>query len=240
MAVGVRAAGGPVPRLDACARPAWARAHVERLRCSGEQASVRSRAAGSGERWRGASGADGAVRPARACASAAGRPWWARALLGSPRRDVRLGARESGVGGRAWCALGEKEPSTACFGEERGKGGRAREEEERRGKEREKKRKEKENGKKKKKKEKKGREKGKGEREGGIRAGITALIAEPVGHARRPGARERDAQVEGKQGVGYGCRVFGESGDPAEQGGFRTTGVRVSRRDLELNDEAKI
>ena len=108
-AVGVRAAGGPVPRLDAsrrgervhthaCAWPAWARAHGERLRCSGEQASVRSRAAGSGERWRGASGADGAVRPARACASAAGRPWWARALLGSPRRGVRLGAQESGVG----------------------------------------------------------------------------------------------------------------------------------------------
>ena len=81
-----------------------------------------------------------------------------------------------------------------------------------------------------------------GEKRGGerwIRAGITALIAEPVGHAWRPGARERDAQVDGKQGAGYGCRVFGESGDPAAQGGFRKTGVRVSRRDLELNDEAK-
>ena len=92
---------------------------------------------------------------------------------------------------------------------------------------------------KRKEKKKEGREKGKRERGRGIRAGITALIAEPVGHAWRPGARERDAQVEGKQGAGYGCRVFGESGVPAEQGGFRKTGVRVSRRDLELNDEAE-
>jgi len=128
-------------------------------------------------------------------------------------------------------------------GEGRGPGARGREERKERergsGKEREKKRKEKENGKKKKKKKRRGERREKGEREGGIRAGITALIAEPVGHAWRPGARERDAQVEGKQGAGYGCRVFGESGVPAEQGGFRKTGVRVSRRDLELNDEAK-
>ena len=47
---------------------------------------------------------------------------------------------------------------------------------------------------KRKEKEKGGERKGKKER--GIRAGITALIAEPVGHARRPGARERDARVE--------------------------------------------
>ena len=91
-------------------------------------------------------------------------------------------------------------------------------------------------GKRKRKRRGKRREKERGRE---VRAGITALIAEPVGHAWRPGARERDAQVEGKQGAGYGCRVFGESGDPAEQGGFRKTGVRVSRRDLELNDEAK-
>ena len=109
---------------------------------------------------------------------------------------------------------------------------RRKEEERGRGKEREKEKK-----KRKWKKRNGGRKRG-GER--WIRAGITALIAEPVGHAWRPGARERDAQVEGKQGAGYGCRVFGESGDPAEQGGFRKTGVRVSRRDLELNDEAKI
>ena len=68
----------------------------------------------------------------------------------------------------------------------------------------------------KKRKKKRGEKREKGERERGIRAGITALIAEPVGHARRPGARERDAQVEGKQGAGYGCRVFGESKDLAE------------------------
>ena len=123
---------------------------------------------------------------------------------------------------------------SAAFGKEGGEGRKERGEEKK--EKEEKKRKEKENGKKKKKKE--GKEKGK--REGGeVRAGITALIAEPVGHAWRPGARERDAQVEGKQGAGYGCRVFGESGVPAEQGGFRKTGVRVSRRDLELNDEAK-
>ena len=102
----------------------------------------------------------------------------------------------------------------------------------------EKKRKEKEIGKRKRKRKRRGKRREK-ERGREVRAGITALIAEPVGHAWRPGARERDAQVEGKQGAGYGCRVFGESGVPAEQGGFRKTGVRVSRRDLELNDEAK-
>ena len=68
--------------------------------------------------------------------------------------------------------------------------------------------------KKKKKKKRRGERREKGKREGGIRAGITALIAEPVGHARRPGARERDAQVEGKQGWDsgrFGCRL-GSSG----------------------------
>ena len=120
-------------------------------------------------------------------------------------------------------------------------GGRRREEGEGRRKERKggKEKKRERKWEKEKEKERRGERREKGEREGGIRAGITALIAEPVGHAWRPGARERDAQVEGKQGAGYGCRVFGESGDPAEQGGFRKTGVRVSRRDLELNDEAK-
>ena len=101
------------------------------------------------------------------------------------------------------------------------------------------KRKEKEKWEKEKKKKRRGKRREK-ERGREFRAGITALIAEPVGHARRPGARERDAQAEGRRGVGYGCRVFGESGDPAEQGGFRKTGVRVSRRDLELNDETRI
>ena len=122
---------------------------------------------------------------------------------------------------------------SAAFGKEGGEGRKERGEEKK--EKEEKKRKEKENGKKKKKKE--GKEKGK--REGEVLAGITALIAEPVGHAWRPGARERDAQVEGKQGAGYGCRVFGESGDPAGQGGFRKTGVRVLRRDRAQRRETK-
>ena len=128
-------------------------------------------------------------------------------------------------------------------GERRGPGARGREErkERERGEEREKKRKEKENGKKKR-KEKEGREKGKkGERE---RLAVIPPVATatPVGHARlsrpRPAVRH-DARVEEKQGSEYGCRVSGESGDLAEQGRSRKTGVRVSRRDLELNDEAK-
>ena len=49
-----------------------------------------------------------------------------------------------------------------------------------------------------KKRKKEGERKGKREREREIRAGITALIAEPVGHAWRPGARECDARVEEK------------------------------------------
>jgi hypothetical protein len=50
-----------------------------------------------------------------------------------------------------------------------------------------------------KKRKKEGERKGKKrEREREIRAGITALIAEPVGHAWRPGARECDARVEEK------------------------------------------
>ena len=114
------------------------------------------------------------------------------------------------------------------------KGGRRGEK--KRKKRRKRKEKRKKMGKRKRKRRGKRREKERGRE---VRAGITALIAEPVGHAWRPGAREHDAQVEGKQGAGYGCRVIGESGVPAEQGGFRKTGVRVSRRDLELNDEAK-
>ena len=66
--------------------------------------------------------------------------------------------------------------------------------------------------------EKKRKKEGRGikrERERG--ASASAPIAAAVGHAWRPGARERDARVEGKQGAGYGCRVFGESKDLAEQ-----------------------
>ena len=76
---------------------------------------------------------------------------------------------------------------------------RKKEREEREGEGKEKERKEKRKWKKKEKKRKKeGKEKEKKEREREIRAGITALIAEPVGHAWRPGARECDARVEEK------------------------------------------
>jgi len=88
----------------------------------------------------------------------------------------------------------------------RGPGARQRRKEREEGR-REKKGKE-ENGKKKRKRKRRGKRREKGERERGIRAGITALIAEPVGHAWRPGARKRGARVEGK--TGRGCRVFGE------------------------------
>ena len=110
-------------------------------------------------------------------------------------------------------------------GERRGKGERK---ERKGGKER----KEKENGKKKKKKKSRGERREKGEREGGIRAGITALIAEPVGHAWRPGARERDAQVEGKQGWDsgrFGCRL-GSSGYREVRREMIQEGDRAQRR----------
>ena len=84
----------------------------------------------------------------------------------------------------------------------RGRGGRREKREGEKRKEKE------ENGKKKRKRKRRGKRREKGERERGIRAGITALIAEPVGHAWRPGARKRGARVEGK--TGCGCRVFGE------------------------------
>ena len=76
-------------------------------------------------------------------------------------------------------------------------GGRRREEGEGRRKERKGGKEKKRERKWEKEKEKEEKEKEK-KREGGIRAGITALIAEPVGHAWRPGARERDARVEEK------------------------------------------
>jgi len=102
------------------------------------------------------------------------------------------------VEGAAGWSRGQEGPGHARGREER--------KERERGKEREKEKK-----KRKWKKRNGGRKRG-GER--WIRAGITALIAEPVGHARRPGARERDAQVEGKQGWDsgrFGCRL-GSSG----------------------------
>ena len=153
------------------------------------------------------------------------------------RRAGRVGlsaaAAESGVqgwrapveGAAGWRRGGQEERARARRarqrrkeGERRGKGERK---ERKGGKEKRKKM-----GKRKRKRKRRGKRREK-ERGREVRAGITALIAEPVGHAWRPDARERDAQVEGKQGAGYGCRVFGESGVPAEQGGFRKTGVRV-------------
>ena len=110
-------------------------------------------------------------------------------------------------------------------GEGRGPGVRGREERKGREEGRREKKGKRRKWEKEKKKKKEGKEKEKGERERGIRAGITAPIAEPVGHAWRPGARECDARVEEKQGAGYGCRVFGGSGDLAEQGRFRKLGL---------------
>ena len=68
---------------------------------------------------------------------------------------------------------------------------------------------------KRKEKEKEGREKGK-RGEGGRDPGA-ALIAEPVGHAWRPGARERDARARGETGMGpreiwMSARFLGVSG----------------------------
>ena len=156
---------------------------------------------------------------------------------GRERGAAQGGSRGEGGGGADEpCGAGEGGRAGALprSGRREEKGGRRGEK--KRKKRRKRKEKRKKMGKRKRKRRGKRREKERGRE---VRAGITALIAEPVGHAWRPGARERDAQVEGKQGVGYGCRVFGESGGPAEQGGFRKTGVRVSKRDLELNDEAK-
>ena len=182
------------------------------------------------------------LRRARACAVVA------RAAGGARPGGAR---GEEDRPGRARCATGAAPKGgvpgwRARPGEQGARGGRGpgarqrrrKEREEREGEGKEKERKEKRKWKKKRKGKRRGKEKEKKrEREREIRAGITALIAEPVGHAWRPGARKRGARVEGK--TGRGCRVFGESGVPAEQGGFWKTGVRVSRRDLELNDEAK-
>ena len=126
--------------------------------------------------------------------------------------------------GRASRGRGGEGAGQACAAEKEGRrekreGGKEKKEKE------EKKEKRKKMGKRKEKEKKGGKKREKGVRERGIRAGITAPIAEPVGHAWRPGARECDARVEEKQGAGYGCRVFGGSGDLAEQGRFRKLGL---------------
>jgi len=127
--------------------------------------------------------------------------WWRGRQVGHGQ-GARAG-RRTGRAGRA--ARPELGPRAACPGGERGRvsrgrgegAGQARGRGGRREKREGEKRKEKEeNGKKKRKRKRRGKRREKGERERGIRAGITAPIAEPVGHAWRPGARERDARVE--------------------------------------------
>ena len=142
----------------------------------------------------------------------------AGARVGVRRAAVgRARARRRGTGRAGRAARPELGPRAACpgggrgrvsrgrgegAGQARGRGGRREKREGEKRKEKE------ENGKKKRKRKRRGKRREKGERERGIRAGITALIAEPVGHAWRPGARKRGARVEGK--TGRGCRVFGE------------------------------
>ena len=124
-----------------------------------------------------------------------------------------------GQGERGWtvgrCARRSGQAAVACGAGRAGGAGRVeqvargagpgarqrrkKERQEREGEGKEKERKEKRKWKKEKKRKKEGeRKRKKREREREIRAGITALIAEPVGHAWRPGARERDARVEEK------------------------------------------
>ena len=99
-------------------------------------------------------------------------------------------------------------------------GARGREERKEREREREGERKEKKRERKWEKKKRKWKKRNGGRKRGGerwIRAGITALIAEPVGHAWRPGARERDARARGETGMGpreiwMSARFLGVSG----------------------------
>ena len=128
------------------------------------------------------------------------RRWSGRA--GSGEREG--GPRSTGAGGR----------SVLCSARE---GGRRREEGE--GKEK------KENGKEKRKRRGEKREKGERERFAVIPPVATAT---PVGHARLSRPRPLSGVMHGlrgKQGSGYGCRVFGGSGDLAEQGRFRKLGL---------------
>ena len=117
-----------------------------------------------------------------------------RARGGGPGRPGALRDRNE-VQGRLdrgdvldWARSGGAEGEGKGAGQARAaeKKGRREREEEKKEKE-EKKRKEKENGKKKRKRKRRGKRREK-ERGREVRAGITALIAEPVGHAWRPGA----------------------------------------------------
>ena len=151
-----------------------------------------------------------------ACAGGLGE---ARARGARWRAERGRGGVPGGEGVLSWGTVGR---AGGEGGKGRGPGVRGREERKGReggGKEREKKRKKMGKRKEKEKKEK-GGERNK-ERKRGRGASASAPIAAAVGHAWRPGARERDARVEGKPGAGYGCRVFGESKDLAEQGSSR-------------------
>ena len=144
------------------------------------------------------------LRVALARLSSGGRArvrWWRGRQVGhgqgarAGRRTGRAGrAARPELGPRAACPGGERGRVSRGRGEgagqARGRGGRREKREGEKRKENE------ENGKKKRKRKRRGKRREKGERERGIRAGITAPIAEPVGHAWRPGARERDARVE--------------------------------------------
>ena len=228
------------------ARPC-ARGVGARTGWAGGCTAERSRAAGSGERWR------GPARRARTRARgvAAALEWLGFGTRGGEGLPCSVGA--CGRGGadlaRPWRSPGgvlggeEGKAERAALGSGRAEreGDRARGvgAERERGKEREKENGKEENGKKKRKRKRRGEKKGKRERFAVIPPVATAT---PVGHARLSRPRPLPGVMHGlrgKQGSGYGCRVFGSSGDLAEQGRFRKTGVRVSRRVLELNDEAE-
>ena len=177
----------PAGRARARSRGRRARG-AERVESGGARAQgERVRAAVRAARWARAGHGRGAgwCAPSR-CRAARALGVWGRRARGAP------GGGPSGAG--VACPGGERGRVSRGRGEgagqARGRGGRREKREGEKRKEKE------ENGKKKRKRKRRGKRREKGERERGIRAGITALIAEPVGHARRPGARERDARVE--------------------------------------------
>ena len=122
------------------------------------------------------------------CGRGAGRGGWWRGRAVPSRRRGR----------------GERERRGEGAGQARGRGGRREKREGEKRKEKE------ENGKKKRKRKRRGKRREKGERERGIRAGITAPIAEPVVHAWRLGARERDARVEKNRVLDTGVGSLGD------------------------------
>ena len=144
-----------------------------------------------------------------------GRGAWAGQASGVHRSEA--GGRGTGLPRGARKEKGRARPACTT-GKERGKG-------------KKKKRKGKENGKEKWREKKRGRERDPSRDHGADRGAGRPRLASGRARARRAGRGEIGCRIR--------CRVLGESGDLAEQGRFRKTGVRVSRRDLELNDEAK-